>query len=63
MKNTLTKFERKMTDKKAIVIKRKFYFGLLIILALSVVFISGCTGQQKSEKSNLTEQAVPKPTS
>lgn len=56
MKNTPTKFEGKMTDKKAIIIKRKFYFGLLIMLALSVVFINGCIGQQKSEKSNLTEE-------
>lgn len=56
MKNTPTKFEGKMTDKKAIIIKRKYYFGLLIMLALSVFFISGCIGQQKSEKSNLTEE-------
>ncbi|WAM22578.1 MAG: hypothetical protein OI715_00360 (plasmid) [Candidatus Methanoperedens sp.] len=54
---SLTKFEGKMIDKKAIIIKRKFYFGLLIILALSVVFISGCIGQEKLEKSKLTEES------
>ena len=53
MKNT----EEKMTEKKAFIIKRKFYFGILIILALSVVFISGCIGQEKSAKNKLTEES------
>ncbi|HEY9245593.1 MAG TPA: hypothetical protein VIO11_01990, partial [Candidatus Methanoperedens sp.] len=43
-----------MTSKKAIII-RKLYLELSIILFLSVVIISGCIGQEKSDKK-LTEE-------
>ncbi len=45
-----------MTDKKTIIIERKFYFILLMILFLSVVFMSGCIGPEKPEKNKLTEE-------
>jgi hypothetical protein len=56
MKNTSTKFEGKMIDTKEFIIERKIYFGLLIILFLSVVFLSGCIGQEKSQVNKFTEE-------
>jgi hypothetical protein len=44
-----------MADNKAIIIERKFYFGILIMLALSIV-LSGCIVQQKSENNKITEE-------
>jgi hypothetical protein len=55
-KNTSTKFEGKMIDTKKFIIERKIYFGLLIILFLSVVFLSGCIGQEKPQVNKFTEE-------
>ncbi len=36
--------------------RRKIYFGFLVVLFLSVVFLSGCIGQEKSQINKITEE-------
>lgn len=41
---------------KVILMRRKIYFGFLIVLFLSVVFLSGCIGQEKPQATKYTEE-------
>jgi hypothetical protein len=45
-----------MTNMKIILMRRKIYFGFLMFLFLSVVFLSGCIGQEKSQVTKFTEE-------
>jgi hypothetical protein len=45
-----------MANIKVILMRKKIYFGFLVVLFLSVVFLSGCIGQEKSQENKFTEE-------